>query len=131
MAGMLLLAGCGSADADGSTTASTMAKDKGKTTGKATVVEVGLENYRFEGLPDTIKGPKVRFDAVNRGPSEHELEVIGPDGKAVGEIEAMPAGEMGSMEVNLPPGKYAAQCLVEEEGKTHAELGMTQNFTVK
>ena len=46
-----------------------------------TVVEVSLVDYEFRGLPASVDGPAVRFEAVNRGPSDHELEVVDAGGE--------------------------------------------------
>lgn len=96
-----------------------------------TVVDVSLIDYEFEGLPATVEGPDVRFDAVNRGPSDHELEVLDADGEALGEIEAMPPGETGSIELELEPGTYRIQCLVPAGDATHAEMGMVADLEVE
>ena len=95
------------------------------------VVQVDLENHRFVGLPATIKGPKVFFKATNKGPADHELEILDATGKGLGEIEAMKAGASGTLAVELRPGTYTAQCLVEENGKPHADLGMKTEFEVE
>ncbi len=95
-----------------------------------TVVEVTLQDHAFVGIPASLEGPKVFFKATNKGPSEHELEIVDSSGKPVGEIEAMPPGRSGTLALELEPGTYTAQCLVEEEGRTHAELGMKTTFQV-
>ncbi len=94
------------------------------------VVDVTLEDYAFVGIPASLQGPKVFFKATNKGPSDHELEILDSSGKPVGEIEAMPPGRSGTLAVELKPGTYTAQCLVEAEGRTHAELGMKTTFQV-
>ena len=96
----------------------------------SSVVEVTLEDFKFAGLPSTVKGPKVFFKATNRGRVDHELEVLDAGGKPVGEIKAMPRGEAGTLAVELQPGTYTAQCLVETGGKNHVELGMKTSFQV-
>lgn len=94
------------------------------------VVDVALQDFSFVGIPATVKGPKVFFKASNRGPADHELEILDASGKAVGEVEAMPNGKTGALAVELKPGTYTAQCLVETGGKTHVELGMKTSFQV-
>jgi plastocyanin len=96
-----------------------------------TVVQVTLKDFAFEGLPRTIKGPKVFFKANNAGPEDHELEILDANGEALGEIEAMPVGRSGTLALELEPGTYTAQCLVETDGKPHTDLGMTATFTVE
>jgi hypothetical protein len=94
------------------------------------VVDVALEDFTFVGIPATVKGPKVFFKATNKGPADHELEIIDASGKAVGEVAAMASAKSGTLAVELKPGTYTAQCLVETDGKTHVELGMKTSFQV-
>lgn len=94
------------------------------------VVNVTLQDHTFVGIPATVKGPKVFFKATNKGPADHELEVLDASGKAVGEVEAMASGKSGTLAVELTPGTYTAQCLVETDGKPHVELGMKTSFQV-
>lgn len=96
-------------------------------------VEVTLADFAFKGLPATVKGEKVFFAATNTGPSEHELEVLDPDGKAVDEIEAHAPGRgTKTMALRLKPGTYTLQCILKTpEGKSHAELGMTAKLQVQ
>lgn len=96
-----------------------------------TVVHVKGGDFAFEGIPASVEGPKVYFEFENEGPSEHELEIVAPDGEPAGEVAALEAGEEGHLAVELEPGEYTAQCILETPGgETHAELGMTQTFTV-
>ncbi|MDQ3679542.1 MAG: cupredoxin domain-containing protein [Actinomycetota bacterium] len=94
------------------------------------VVDVALHDFSFVGIPATVKGPKVFFKAINRGPADHELEILDAGGKAVGEVEAMANAKSGTLAVELKPGTYTAQCLVETGGKTHVELGMKTSFQI-
>ena len=96
-----------------------------------TVVEATLEDHRFVGIPASVRGRKVFFEATNKGPADHELEVLKEGGEAVGEIPAMAAGKSGTFAAELEPGRYTIQCLVEEGGKTHVELGMITTLTVE
>ena len=127
-AAILAAGACGTAGADSGATPS--ATTSSTTPRSATVVKVSLENFKFVGIPAVIDGPTVRFDAVNRGSVEHELEVLDANGEALGEIEAMKSGKKGTMTLDLPTGQYTAQCLVEEGDKTHKDLGMVQAFEV-
>lgn len=95
-----------------------------------TVVPVVLRDYEFAGLPSEVKGPNVIFTATVEGANCHELEVLDAGGDAVGEIKAFPAGENKQLGVEVEPGTYTVQCLVEEGAKTHAELGMKAALTV-
>ncbi len=96
-----------------------------------TKVEVTLQDYAFVGVPETVKGPNVRFSATIKGGNTHELEVIGADGKAVGEIHSFKTGTTKELAIILQPGTYTLQCLVKEGSKTHADLGMKQTLTVE
>lgn len=139
---LVLLAGavgCGNDDVDASepvgTTATTTVEEEtpGFPESEAdTVLEYKLVDYAFEG-PSTAKGPKVYFEAENEGTQEHELEVLDPDGEPVGEIEAFPPGGTSEpLAVELEPGTYTLQCLVETpEGKVHKDLGMVADLTVE
>jgi hypothetical protein len=95
-----------------------------------TVVHVTLKDYAFVGIPATIKGPKVFFEATNANQHDHELEILDSEGDAVGEIPAFTGKDAKQLAVKLPPGSYTAQCILKEGAKTHADLGMTQQFTV-
>ena len=92
------------------------------------VVDVSLQDFSFVGIPATVKGPKVFFKATNEGSADHELEILDASGKPVGEVAAMPSGKSGTLAVELKPGTYTAQCLVETNGKPHTESGMKTSF---
>ncbi len=134
-------AGCGAAGAAGGpSTTSTTTRGATTTTVAApagdpdTTVAVALEDYRFAGLPPSVKGPHVRFEAVNRGPSDHELEVLDEDGEPLGEIEAMPPGETGTLALELDPGTYTVQCILlvgDDTDDTHADRGMITELEVR
>ena len=95
-----------------------------------TVVHVTMQDYAFVGIPASIKGPKVFFEAVNKNQHDHELEILDASGDAVDEIAAFTGKDAKQLAVELKPGTYTAQCILEEGAKTHAQLGMTQQFTV-
>jgi hypothetical protein len=96
-----------------------------------TVVEVEMVDYRFSGIPETVKGPKVFFKVKNSGPAEHELVVVNSEGRHLGEVPEIRAGRSGVLALELPPGTYTAQCLVRADDKTHVQLGMETSFTVQ
>ena len=128
-AAMLAAGACSTAEADsGSSASATTSSTKPKA--QTTVVKVSLENFEFVGIPAVIDGPTIRWDAVNRGSVEHELELLDDNGEALGEIEAMKPGKKATMTIELPPGQYTAQCILEEGGKSHKDLGMVQDFEV-
>lgn len=100
--------------------------------GADVVVEVTLADFAFNALPESVPAGNVFFATTNAGPSEHELEVLGADGKPVDEIEAHPPGQTKTMALRLAPGTYTVQCILKTaEGRTHAELGMTAPLRVQ
>lgn len=139
-------AGCGGEDepsqagtvtsttaAGGATTTSAAGAGPAFEKGEAdAVLEYKLVDYAFEG-PTMARGPKVYFEAENTGSQEHELEVLDPDGGAVGEIAAFAPGKKGEpLAVELPAGVYTLQCLVETpDGKIHKDLGMVAELRVE
>jgi hypothetical protein len=123
---------CGNASGSASVSGSSAA-DEGpfKATEATTKVAVTLHDYMFDGIPATLKGPRIYFDAKVTGSNCHEMEVLGSDGKAVGEIPAFPSTEKKHLALELKPGTYTVQCLVKEGAKTHADLGMKTQFVVE
>jgi uncharacterized cupredoxin-like copper-binding protein len=95
------------------------------------VLDYELVDYRFEG-PDEVEGQKIFFKAANHGSEDHELEVLDPNGEPVGEVEAMAPGEEGSAALELEPGTYTLQCILETaDGTVHRDLGMHMELEVK
>ncbi len=96
-----------------------------------TTVDVKLRDYIFDGLPATVKGPKVFFAATNVGTEKHELEVLDPSGTPVDEIESFAPGGSSSLGIELVPGTYTIQCILKTtDGKGHDELGMKSQLQV-
>jgi plastocyanin len=92
-------------------------------------VELEAKDFAFEGLDDfTAKaGDTVKFEMRNEGPAEHEFEVFGPDGKALGEIGPTPKDEDGEVTLTLAtPGTYRYVCGIDD----HEARGMKGTFTV-
>ena len=95
------------------------------------VLEYGLIDYHFEG-PADVEGHKIFFQAANDGTEDHELEVLDSNGEPLGEVEAMPPGEEGSAAMELEPGTYTLQCILETaDGKVHRDLGMVMELEVE
>jgi hypothetical protein len=95
------------------------------------VLDYDLLDYKFKG-PAEVEGHKIYFKAVNRGTEDHELEVLDPNGEPVGEVEAMPPDAEGSAALELEPGTYTLQCILETaDGKVHRDLGMHMELEVK
>lgn len=100
--------------------------------GADTALDVVLRDFAIDGLPATaVKGPKIFFSARNGGQAEHELVIVHEDGKEAGGIPPFAKGGTKEVAVELPPGRYRAQCLVREGARTHAELGMQTDFSVE
>jgi hypothetical protein len=97
----------------------------------ATELVVGLRNYVVLGVPARVTGPTVWITATVVGGRQHELEVVDADGDPVGAIAPFRAedGEQ-TLALELPPGSYTAHCLVRNGTRTHASMGMRQEFVV-
>jgi uncharacterized cupredoxin-like copper-binding protein len=93
-------------------------------------VEVPLvaKDHVYVGAVPAIKaGQRVEFKLDNKGTTDHELEVFGPDGKALGEIGPTPKGKTGTVVLALAePGAYLLKCGISD----HAKRGMTRTFNV-
>ena len=96
-----------------------------------TDLTVGLRNYVVLGVPARVAGPNVWVTATVVGGRQHELEVVDAEGDPVGAIEPFRAddGEQ-SLALELPPGSYTVHCLVRNGTRTHASMGMRQDFVV-
>ena len=94
-------------------------------------VPVQATDYAYTGLGGiTAKaGDTVEFELTNEPSStvDHELEVFGPDGKAIGEVGPTKAGKKGEVVLTLAtPGRYTFECGITD----HAQRGMKGEFTV-
>ena len=96
----------------------------------STTLEVVLRDYAFVGIPATVGGPNVLFEAKVRGSNEHELVLDDGAGARVGGLSPFRAGTTRRLAAVLAPGTYTAVCLVKEGARTHADLGMRTTFTV-
>lgn len=91
-------------------------------------------HYEQLDLSGIEAGTTVRFEMTNSGDQPHEFEVLGPDGKAIGEVAAVDAGKEGGATITFAePGTYRYQCILvdEETGKKHTMLGMEGDFEVE
>ena len=80
------------------------------------------------------KGETIRFEMTNDGDQPHEFEVLDPDGKAIGEVEALDPKKSGAAIVTFADaGTYTYQCILKDPatGTKHTMLGMTGTFEVK
>jgi uncharacterized cupredoxin-like copper-binding protein len=103
----------------------------GGPTAKAADTEVALQakDYAFEGLSGFAPkaGQAVKFEMANEGPAEHEFEVFGPDGTALGEIGPTAPGKDGEVTLALAAaGTYRYVCGIAD----HEARGMKGTFTV-
>jgi uncharacterized cupredoxin-like copper-binding protein len=92
-------------------------------------IEVTAKEYAFSGMDGfTAKvGEKIEFKLQNKGTMQHEFEVLGPDGKDVGEVGPTDPGEDGEVVLELKtPGTYTYLCGLAD----HASRGMKGTFTV-
>ena len=96
--------------------------------------EVSAHEYAFtfSEVPTFAKGDAVKFELKNEGKEFHEFEVLGPDGKAVGEIPELKPGADGDAVLELKDaGTYTYQCEVKAaDGQTHSSKGMKGTFAV-
>ncbi|MEC4018832.1 cupredoxin domain-containing protein [Streptomyces sp. H27-D2] len=93
-------------------------------------VEVEASDFALEGLKGfTAKaGEKIEFKLENKGKTEHELEVFGPDGTEVGEVAPVKPDATGEAVLTLAkPGTYTFKCGIGG----HADQGMKGTFTVR
>lgn len=93
-------------------------------------VHLTAVDFRFQGL-DSLSvraGERVKFEMTNKGAVEHEFEVFGPDGEAIGEVGPTAAGAEGDVVLTLKePGTYRYVCGIEN----HEQQGMAGTFEVK
>jgi plastocyanin len=116
---LLLVAGCGGDDREGS--GRTVTVDRGG------AVTVKARDYYFD--PDRIVvrgGGALTIRLENDGDLAHNIRVR-RDGEEIGGTPSFPAGRTGSARVRLRPGAYELLCTVGD----HAELGMTGRLEVK
>lgn len=93
-------------------------------------VQVEATDFAFEGLGAFTgkTGEKVEFKLENKSSATtHELEVLGPDGKEVGEVAPVAPGKTGEAVIELKvAGTYSYKCGIDG----HAGKGMKGTFTV-
>jgi plastocyanin len=93
-------------------------------------VEVTAKDFALTGLEGfTAKtGEKIEFKLTNTSTTtQHELEIFGPDGKAIGEVGPTDQGKVGEVVLELKvAGTYSYKCGIAD----HAGRGMHGTFTV-
>jgi len=93
-------------------------------------VAVGSHDYGFSGIEEFQgrAGEAVEFALTNTGRADHEFEVFGPDGKAVGEVGPTSEGRTRKATLRLSKtGTYRFVCGVSD----HEARGMTGTFEVR
>lgn len=117
------LVGCSGGDGDKKAGGVAFSRD-----GADSVLDLTASKFSYVGLPPAVKGPKVFFQLRNDDPmTQHELQVITPDGKSMGGIPPFVPGETKSVALELPPGNYLVRCMVRAVDTPHADMGM-KNF---
>jgi len=93
-------------------------------------IEIEATDYTFEGLEGfTAKvGEKIEFKLENKSTThQHEFEVLGPDGKDVGEVGPTDPGKDGEVILEFKTaGTYTFLCGIAD----HADKGMKGTFVV-
>ena len=92
-------------------------------------IEVTAKEYAFTGMDgfEAKVGEKIEFKLENKGTMQHEFEILGPDGKNVGEVGPTDPGKDGEVVIELKtPGTYTFRCGIAN----HASRGMRGTFTV-
>jgi hypothetical protein len=93
-----------------------------------TVVTTRMREFAFEGMPASVRGPRVFFEVSNEG----ELVVVDPGGKRLGETGEFTKGDgTRTLALELQPGRYRVQCLVKLGDRTHLDEGMEAVLSVE
>jgi uncharacterized cupredoxin-like copper-binding protein len=143
-----LLPACSSDEGDGtSPSASSSFVDSGGS------VAVTLQEFAVGTVPPDAPAGTVTFNITNKGPDdEHEFVVVrtdldptalptkangavdeeGEGIEIVDEVEAIPPGDSGTLEVDLEAGAYVLMCNIYDkaEKESHYQKGMRTGFTV-
>lgn len=115
-------------------------------------VTVTLADYNFI-VKGALTAGKHIIKVDNKGPQEHELEIIRlapgktvkdlgdwmktmqgpPPANAIGGMSGITTTTGGFATVDLTPGNYVLACFIPDakDGKAHIEHGMVKEFTVK
>jgi uncharacterized cupredoxin-like copper-binding protein len=91
--------------------------------------EVKAVDYAFSGLDGFAPkaGQTVKFELKNKGTMQHEFEVFGPDGTAVGEVGPTDKDDEGEVVLTFDKaGTYRYVCGIAD----HEARGMKGTFTV-
>jgi hypothetical protein len=116
------------------------------------VADVRMRDFSFD-MPATFSAGPTTVKVINDGPQPHEWAVVklqtgrtlddfvswsqNPEGPppfdSAGGFQAIDAGGIGWVKMDLTPGGYVALCFVPDpaSGKPHVELGMLSPFMVE
>ncbi len=89
----------------------------------ATVVQVGLDEYKITLSTDTVPAGPVTFQIVNNGKHKHGLDIENTDLKS-GVLEP---GQSATLTADLQPNTYTLYCPVD----AHRQLGMKTRLMVQ
>jgi len=110
---------------------------------KGQVVDITLSDFHIDSATASVAGGDVVLQVHNGAPATHEFVVVrtnlpadglplGPDGlsvnedwlDAVGELNEVPAGTVGTLPLQLAPGRYVFFCNLDGHylGGMHAVL---------
>ncbi|MEY4131412.1 MAG: hypothetical protein RLZZ31_1536 [Actinomycetota bacterium] len=92
-------------------------------------VKVSAYEWGYSGfeLLQAREGENIRFELQNNGTLEHEMEILNPDGNAVGEIGPTTANATGAVTIALnQKGVWTVECGIDG----HLDHGMKTQFTV-
>ncbi len=92
-------------------------------------LQIIATEYAFGGDSATITaGETIRFELVNQGEIDHELQLLNSDGRVLGQIERLAPGATGSVEVNFTEaGVYTVICDIDD----HQSRGQRASFAVE
>lgn len=79
-------------------------------------LRITATEYAFSGEPATITaGETIRFELVNEGQLDHEMQLVNADGRILGQIERLAPDTSGSVEINFAePGTYTVLCDIDD-----------------
>jgi plastocyanin len=93
-----------------------------------TAVGVSEREFRISPYRRTVPPGVVRFNVKNYGEDAHDLVVVSPRGRKVGNSGAIRAGAQGFLRVKLnKPGVYRLLCTQAD----HTARGMRSRITVR
>ena len=88
---------------------------------------VNKEISRIDFQMHFLVGDQVTFQAENDGTLDHDLQIVGPDGIAIDEADAVAPGDALAVTVDLDePGIYQLNCLVDNHLTEHNMQALIQ-----